>query len=754
MAGLRSTAPGAYSEEQEKAAVAQFPYPSDGTSMPALPAHLQLKPFLLDPVSFRSHEFVSKIAIIRRCVKLRANDIARVPVVWERERSGGKWERIERKPGNVVDVMERANPVDTGFQLMRSWVAFYVGTSSSYLIARRPIGRPNESPEEFWVAPSHLIEVIPGRHRSPAGYLYDAHGAYRQRIDPENVVPLYDWNSEETPVPQSVIGAIEHQAHARYDIPRLLAKLMETGGRPGGYYRMETPPGVTAVKPADPEKIKELEREMNARNTFDAAFKDRILPLLKWERTNLTPDELGILDMARFLDWEIAQAFGVYPWMIGIKSGSGGNLGADKSGSETDVECYVDETVEPDLVMIEGILTERVGPMFEQGIRARFDRSQIPALMERRIAMAKKWSELAGGAIVSVNEARGPALDLEDDTDPESDVIRSGAPAFGPAPSDAPPADSKAPADAGAAKPTDAPAAKARRWAETPAMRKRRANRQLATAERKVVKRFDTIFEKQREKVHAAATAQWGPERAHQAKRLDVNRLLEVDLTDEDAIQQIFQDLVDERGEAALAQIASELDSAHLLANATTYVKTQTARVIRTTTKTTADELRAALATISDSIAEGETYAETVHRVIDEVFDGRAANARTIARTEASRAYNWSGLEAWRQAPEVSRVVWLTAAEGDRHPSYPGLDGQIRDIGEAFDVGGAMLEYPGDPDGPADETINCRCVLEPELDPEAGDLMAEQKSREAFAEWLANPAAAVPAGVPAKGAIG
>ena len=32
---------------------------------------------------------------------------------------------------------------------------------------------------------------------------------------------------------------------------------------------------------------------------------------------------------------------------------------------------------------------------------------------------------------------------------------------------------------------------------------------------------------------------------------------------------------------------------------------------------------------------------------------------------------------------------------------------------EAFDVGGAQLQFPGDPDGPAEEVCNCRCTLLP-----------------------------------------
>ena len=61
---------------------------------------------------------------------------------------------------------------------------------------------------------------------------------------------------------------------------------------------------------------------------------------------------------------------------------------------------------------------------------------------------------------------------------------------------------------------------------------------------------------------------------------------------------------------------------------------------------------------------------------------------------------------------------------GGYHPSSlePGshraANGQTVGIHEDFIVGGAALAFPGDPAGPPEEVINCRCVSVPVEDEE------------------------------------
>jgi hypothetical protein len=98
-----------------------------------------------------------------------------------------------------------------------------------------------------------------------------------------------------------------------------------------------------------------------------------------------------------------------------------------------------------------------------------------------------------------------------------------------------------------------------------------------------------------------------------------------------------------------------------------------------------------------------------------------------IARTETLRSLHHSQDEAMQQLIDDGRLerdqvirVWDATGDGRTRPTHMEADGQRRKPGEAFIVGGARLRFPGDPAGPARETIQCRCVVRVEIDFYAG----------------------------------
>jgi phage portal protein BeeE len=87
------------------------------------------------------------------------------------------------------------------------------------------------------------------------------------------------------------------------------------------------------------------------------------------------------------------------------------------------------------------------------------------------------------------------------------------------------------------------------------------------------------------------------------------------------------------------------------------------------------------------------------------------ARSLTIARTEVLTAISLGKAAATENMIEAFKgeeifKVWLSAGDARVRDSHVQLDGDIKLVEDPFDNG---LQFPRDPSGPPEETINCRC---------------------------------------------
>lgn len=87
-------------------------------------------------------------------------------------------------------------------------------------------------------------------------------------------------------------------------------------------------------------------------------------------------------------------------------------------------------------------------------------------------------------------------------------------------------------------------------------------------------------------------------------------------------------------------------------------------------------------------------------------------NAATVAAAEA-----FDG--------EVVLLEWVTMQDSDVRDLHRPVNGDQVPVGETFEVGGQRLHYPGEPVGPPEVWINCRCVVRP--------VLGEEMSAQTFA---------------------
>lgn len=91
-----------------------------------------------------------------------------------------------------------------------------------------------------------------------------------------------------------------------------------------------------------------------------------------------------------------------------------------------------------------------------------------------------------------------------------------------------------------------------------------------------------------------------------------------------------------------------------------------------------------------------------------------ADRGRKLAEEEANTAFNHIEFEEAIDVEGATHKTWQTAGDNLVRETHDELEGMTIPIGEPFEVGGSLMDYPRDMSygaGP-EEIVNCRCSLE------------------------------------------
>jgi len=127
-------------------------------------------------------------------------------------------------------------------------------------------------------------------------------------------------------------------------------------------------------------------------------------------------------------------------------------------------------------------------------------------------------------------------------------------------------------------------------------------------------------------------------------------------------------------------------------------------------TQTTYDAIRSELV---EGVIDGESIDDLAARIESVFAQADSYRATTIARTEVISAYNGAATRSVQSLPRdvVMAQEWIATRDSRVRDSHASADGQVRLVGELFEVGGSSLQYPGDPAGGSGNTVNCRCAI-------------------------------------------
>lgn len=150
------------------------------------------------------------------------------------------------------------------------------------------------------------------------------------------------------------------------------------------------------------------------------------------------------------------------------------------------------------------------------------------------------------------------------------------------------------------------------------------------------------------------------------------------------------------------------------------FAETRSGAAIKSITTTTNKQIRKTVGEwVQTAIVDGDSTPELAHFINLEFEELSKAQATRIARTEVAIASNNGALEAVKDLQIPNMFKEWVSAEDDRvrdgahdGADHESVDGQEVPIEEKFNVPpDSAMEGPGDTSAPADQVINCRCVL-------------------------------------------
>jgi HK97 family phage portal protein len=635
-------------------------------------------------------ESYQKNIVAYRAIRLVVTSAASVP--WGVQRRG-----VDLETHPLVTLMDRPNVLMAQGEFIENITAYYVIAGNSYIEAAGP---ERGVPAELWPLRPDRMRIVAGNSMIPARFVYSV-GGKSQSWDVDQltgkgpVLHLRTFNPTNDWYGLSPLEAAAMSVDIHNDALAWNKVLVQNDARPPGVLTYEPKDGPDVLSDDQRTRIiEELEQKYAGK---ESARRPLLLEGgLKWQQLGMSPKDMDFVEAKNTTSTDIAQAFGVPPQLIGIP---GSQTFANYAEARL---AFWEDTVIPLLYGLRDEFNGWLSPMFGDDIRLACDLDDVPALAERRKQHFDMIREADWLTIDEKREAMGlkpidggdvllvPATMLpltaagEIDEDPEEEAEKE----LGP-------------------------------LTYKLFIRRDGQNRERELA---IQLRLTSAFERR----FAPRIARLIDARAKAAAQTvaDGAGVAGIDIALNGHVEELTRELVGHYRVVMEAFGKRVLDAGKSLpgASETKDAESEFTRRITRWIEQWASAKVVDISTttrnrINDALRAGEIAGEPLAAIakrIREATGGAIARARglVIARTETHSASIAAGDEALSSIglDDIERE-WIAAEDGRTRPSHADADEQRRKQGEAFDVGSAKLRAPGDPAGPAEEIVNCRCAL-------------------------------------------
>jgi HK97 family phage portal protein len=637
--------------------------------------------------------------VLSTCIMRIADAASSVPLIIYKRGTDGNDEPQE--DGELYKLLNWVNPFDTGYGFRRATHIEYQLMGNALWVMRGPGTKPNEMQ---LIKPDNMT-VRTNDENQITGYELSA-GGKQHKFEPEDIIHFRSYNPFKDYVGIAPTEIMVNPVLMQYYIERWNINFFKTGA---------TVPGALITdQKLDADYAKLLKEDyIKKHGGVDKAWEPLILQQgLKYEKLGSDLKDMGFEILFRVAREGKLAVFGVPPVVYGdIEHANYANAKAQK-------RQFWELTIIPYLRLFESVINEIMIPRFwpNDKLYVKHDLSVVEELQEDQLQRAQVAQIYVSRGIKTVNEER---------TDLGLEPVEWG---------DEPPSPAPSPFGLGA----DEPMFRSLKEITDPAKEKRlalwKAFDEKATMResgirnlmrdffveqgREIRKAFDAEAELTAPKPifrMSAAVGQHQPLVREPLQPIDINAILAVLMRfmQEYQLQQLTETTIAEilakAGAEALTGVG--VNVAFDIANPAVkeWIERKALTAVTTIHQTSHDALKKMLV---EGVESGMAPQE-ISKNIGQLFDGfRDYRSDRIARTETVSAHNRGSMDGWRQSDVVEGKEWLTApgADSPRHELMTDLDGQRVLLDEPFIVDGFPMQFPGDPGGPAEHIINCRCT--------------------------------------------
>ena len=609
-------------------------------------------------------------SIIMACVGWIQRTYPEAPQVIQQRNQDNEWQEIDHP---LTVLMNKPNPYYDGLLLQGAFIADLVISGNAYLLkVRSNAGRL----VELWWCPSSMIapkwpdtgdvfishyDYMPGGQAIALDVRDVAH--YRLGIDPTNLRKG-----------RSPLQSLVREVFTDDEAANMTASLLKNLGVPG----LVISPDKDTVSPQDADAVKAY---VKSRTTGDRRGEPIILgAATKVETFGFNPQQMDLRQLRKIPEERISAVLGVPAIVAGL------GAGLDRSTYSNMAEAR-DMAYESGIIPLQRLVASQTKHSLLSeytddltNYRVAYDLSEIRVLREDEDKLSARIIAQVTGGICKVRDAqRILSLPIDETQDFylrafSAMPVRSG--------------ESGGPEEADTT--TDEKAAPLFGWTE----RQRKARGESIAKEKDewieiVQKKIAVLYEQEEEAVIEALGSDDPVKAAGDAVKNREGEWVK-------ALEQISENIIEHFGKQP-----TKLFSA-FLGRVRRWIRANVAEETRQIMASNSEDIQAF---IGEHIAEAYGTYDNIQDVRSFYSDTIGWKSKRIATTEVTRSSGYARNESAKDAGKRKRV-WVTMGDALVRDLHSAINGQSRPFGERYSNG---LMFPGDPDGPLEEWLNCRC---------------------------------------------